>query len=133
MLTQDDLQLIRNMMREEIGVEAKRTRHDITTVGVHLESRMFRLENQLKDVEITTTKIENELKQAHEDIKVLNKKIETVDMKVETFNVKFDEKIAGLSHDMADGFQLVINTIDELNTGRDKRIKRLEDHVGVPQ
>ncbi|MBA3723466.1 MAG: hypothetical protein H0W89_01045 [Candidatus Levybacteria bacterium] len=124
MLTKSDLQLIREVIREEVEVGAKQTRNQFALSMVKLEGRMESVEDRLKNVENRQLRTEMGIAQ-------IRKSLETLDLKIEAFHTKLDKKINLLRSDTLDAIEDVLKTVDELNTKMDKRVTRLEEHTGL--
>jgi hypothetical protein len=68
MLTKDDLEQIRAVVREEVEAEVKNAKvelqGDIVMSKVHLAKKTDELANRMKNLEITANKIQKDLKEA---------------------------------------------------------------------
>lgn len=96
MLTKSDLSSIQKIIREEVGNEAKATkdelRSDILTTRVRVQSDIMDLKDRIKNLEIGTTRMHQDLK---EEIK------------------------------------MAVNFLDRENVKTTKRVRRIEDHLGL--
>jgi hypothetical protein len=56
-----------------------------------------------------------------------------LDLKIEAFHNKLDRKIDYNHQDVKASFEALHNTMDLLNENVEKRVTKLEKHVGFPQ
>lgn len=127
MLTKDDVQVIRDAVREELKLRLSKTDKTLTHVNRSLESMDSRIGAIDSKIELMDSRIESmELR-----IESIESKIETMDLKMETLHNKLDKKIDILRTETMDAIERVLATVDELNTTMDKRVKRLEEHCQV--
>jgi prefoldin subunit 5 len=76
--------------------------------------------------ELIDSKLNKNLKPINEKLGILDSKVETLDLKIEVLNKKIDQ-----------AQEETIETLSELITtgynSHEKRIKRVEDHLQLPQ
>lgn len=74
MLTKDDLKQIRIVVREEVETETQAARDDIQVeiklVRMELASRISKVEDRLKNVEIKINRMEKDIKHLKADVSV---------------------------------------------------------------
>jgi hypothetical protein len=135
MLTKDDLDLIRGVIREEVEAEAKTTRQEITVRYVKLITEVNKVADRVKDVEITSTRLEKGQQAIQGDIKSLQEgqtslieRQTTSELKMETFHAYQKQ-----AHEETTKLLLNIIEIDgqEQNTIK-KRVDRIEKHLDLP-
>jgi uncharacterized phage infection (PIP) family protein YhgE len=135
MLTKDDLDLIRGVIREEVEAEAKTTRQEITVRYVKLITEVNKVADRVKDVEITGTRLEKGQQAIQGDVKSLQEgqtslieRQTTSELKMETFHAYQKQ-----AHEETTKLLLNIIEIDgqEQNTIK-KRVDRIEKHLDLP-
>jgi chromosome segregation ATPase len=125
MLTKDDLDLIRGVIREEVEAEAKTTRQENTLRYVKLLTEVNKVADRVKDVEITGTRLEKGLQVLQGDVKSLQEGQKTTDLKVEAFHSeqkRANTEIVSTLHEIGE-----VNAKDT-----DKRFERIEKHLNFP-
>ena len=96
----DLLSKIKLLIRQEIEVDSKVTRRELTFAKVELTSRMIDIGHKLKDMDISARDGR-----------------ETLDLKIETFNSKLDKNHQELSAKL----ELMVNAFDDLNSKLNKQ------------
>ena len=102
MLSKNDLQQIRDVVREEIEVETKPMRGEIKFSTLKLESRIHETQNKMKDVTIKLDKMDRNIKKIRSEVRFIR----------EALN-------ATIKHFEQEDVQI------------NSRIGRIEDHVGL--
>lgn len=110
MLTKSDLIEIKKIIREEIGNEAQALKNelqaDITIARMRIQTNIDELTNRAKNIEIRFTKIEEHLK-------------------------KLDVKITKMHKELKEEIKTVSSFLDKENMETLKRVKRIEEHLGI--
>jgi len=113
MLTKNDLDQIRKVIRQEVKVEVKDSTHtlesQIRLSRMQLQANMGELDDRIKNVEIRQEDTVNIVNNIQKGIDGLSKKVSKI------------QKTQGSMLDMLDGEQMQ----------QRKRIVRLEQHVGL--
>ncbi len=68
MLTHDEIDQLRGLMREEIEAEGKVMRREISITSTRTQADLARIADRIKSVDIAVTNIDRNLDQAQEDI-----------------------------------------------------------------
>lgn len=68
MLTHDDMDQLRGLIREEIEAEGKAIRREIVVTNAGTKADLARLADQVKSVDIAVSGVDRKLDQAQEDI-----------------------------------------------------------------
>ncbi len=68
MLTHDDMDQLRGLIREEIEAEGKGIRREITVTSTQTKADLAQIADRLKSLDIAVTTIDHKLDQAQEDI-----------------------------------------------------------------
>lgn len=68
MLTHDEIDQLRGLMREEIEAEGKAMRREVAITSTRTQADLARIADRIKSVDIAVTTIDHKLNQAQEDI-----------------------------------------------------------------
>jgi len=103
----------KKVVREEVEAEGKITRGENSTNAMRLEARIIKVENRLKDVEVSN----NRLGQGQQE----------TDAKIDTVSKEIKEAIHREAQTMADFFH---DTWEKMDSS-EERVTRLEVHTGL--
>lgn len=114
MLTKNDLNEIRKVIRQEVKVEVKDSTqtldHQIRLSRMQIQSDINGLDDRIKNVEIRQEDMVNKVDNVKKDIDGLNKKVSKLQRTQDT----------------------MLNLLDKEQMQQRKRITRLEEHAGLP-
>ena len=124
-MTDDQLvSKLRKVIREEVEAESKKTERDSFFSNVRLGNMMTALKNSVKDLKISNSRLEKGLESVGSEQRVQS----------ETLNKhsKALKKLTVLANKTHKSVNLMAGDFDEQLVDHDKRIDRIDDHLGFP-
>lgn len=112
-MTKEELVELRNIIREEVETDGKNTRREFTAKLFSVDARLIRVEDRLKDVEVSNGRLEQ--------------KIEAVDLKVEAVHEYQKKAHVEIMEKLAESNEINGQEQKKLK----KRLERLEDHLSI--
>lgn len=97
MLTKEDVQELRTVIREEVEAEAQVTRKEAATTVMRLETRFQRVENSVKDIAISNTKFAKEQEQILDTVSMIFQTVGEQHDKLTERVEKIEDQL-GISH-----------------------------------
>ena len=115
MLTKDDLQQIRKIMREEVKTEVQDSSNtlgnQLRLTKIEIRSDINDLDDRMKNVEIRMDNVVGSVERIGKDIKGLKK------------DMKYVSKTT----------EIIAKNYDEGDIKLDRRVTKIEDHLNLPQ
>jgi peptidoglycan hydrolase CwlO-like protein len=88
----------------------------------------------LRDIgDLIDTKLNKNLKPINEKLGILDSKVETLDLKIEAVNSKVDKLDKKIDKSQEETIEVLSELITTGYNSHEKRIKRVEDHLHLPQ
>ena len=99
-------------------------------IGDLIDTKLQPIKKQLGALDVKVDSLDSK-------VGALDVKVETLDLKIETVNAKVDRLATNLSKKIKQAQEETIEVLSELITAgydlHEKRIKRVEDHLHLPQ
>lgn len=115
----------KRIIREEIAVESKRLTGQQALAANHVDVSLNRIENRIKDVEISNTRLEQGQAQANTTLGQIKTAVETVKAGQDDIREQLDKKA-----DKADIQDLKSEVMKKIKK-HDDRLDALEEHTGA--
>ncbi len=138
-MTDDQLiDKLRTVVREEVETETKKTESDTLFSNVRVINLVKDLKNSVKDLKISNSRLEKGQEELKKDVGGLKKDVGG--LKKDVGGLKTEQKAQGvtlkklttLANKTNKSVNLMAGNFDEDIVSNERRIDRIEDHLGLP-
>ena len=124
----DLLNQFRQIVREEVEAEVKALRQDTSKNHLQLRGELLDLENRMKDIAITNTRLEKGQQEQGKQLETLTLQVEVIDA-----NQQRAEKQSQRDHqEIMEHLETVSDITDKDHKALEKRVDVIEKHLNLP-